>query len=1155
MGKKWFIYLLPAFALLLVITAASGQHRLALATTGDWMPNRSGMYGGTVKTLAFSPTYKTDTTVFAGTYLGGIFRSLDGGEHWQEVNEGLGGWDVIELAVSPNFADDHTLFAGTSGGHLHKSTNSGETWAVAAQGLNDHTTLALAISPGYNKTDQTVFAGSDSNGVFRSTDGGTNWSKVNTGLPSQKIMDLAITSNYTNTPILFAATASDGVFRSDNGGDSWIAVNTGLTLTVIALAVSPNFASDQVLFAATSHTGVFKSDNGGNSWVPVNSGLSALDMKMIELAIAPNYGKDGVQTLYAALDHNGVVKSTNGGASWQAVGATDIDNIQMAALAISPAFATDQTLLAGMGSGRGLYKSTDGGNNWNHTVTGITAAPVTDLIVSPNLVNDNLMFAASYGSGVFRSEDRGGSWKAVNKNLTASIIHVLGISPAFASDRTLFAGTFDGMFRTTDRGDSWQFVEISVDIPEVDVRAIAFSPNFATDHILFAGTDGGLFKSENAGDAWSLIDGGLPMTDRGFPMSVISLGISPNFSQDHVIFAGTDEKGVYRSKDSGASWHPVNMGMGEGQISVLAVSPTYTLDQMLYAAKYSNGTHELYRSTDGGDSWSLVNIPNGWVENMAFSPNYANDGKIYAGTHYSGVYYYDRSDNSWTRLDPETDVDNVQSLAVIQTDVTAVFVGSQGSGVWVHTDNDVPIATPPTTPGPPDCPAAVWNALIYLNGDNDLEHWTADLFNELEQAASNPCVRILALWDRAGIGDTTLYWVQADDRPFDLAPYTTNINKWERGEQDMGNPQTLVNFVTQAHQNFPAAHTFLSLVDHGNGWSPSIPPGPKKYTHAGMSFDDSSGGSYLSTESLADALGAITGGGSNKLDVLFFDACLMGMVENLYPLRNFVRFVIASQNETFSSYPYAKYLNEINSSTTAGALAAHIVEQYDNSLDGYPRTMAAYNLAQMSVTANAVTSFANELRRIASASISQREQINVSFGAVQKFDSNVDLRLTISDTYVDLHHFAQLVMENVDDKDVDNSAQALMTALGGSGQPLVLLNHKAKGVYWRNGEEWNLDNAYGLSIYLPLRTDDFFLRYYGDRELTFARDTAWDEFIRVMVPAVQAPSVPPAVVDERSGPLGLLPTPTATATPTPTITVTPTPDGVKGKAYLPLVDQ
>jgi hypothetical protein len=293
------------------------------------------------------------------------------------------------------------------------------------------------------------------------------------------------------------------------------------------------------------------------------------------------------------------------------------------------------------------------------------------------------------------------------------------------------------------------------------------------------------------------------------------------------------------------------------------------------------------------------------------------------------------------------------------------------------------------------------------------------------------------------------------------------------------------------------------------------------YTHSGMSFDDTSGGAYLTTTNLETAFGTITNNGADPIDVVYYDACMMSMIENLYPLRDFVHYLVASENETFSRYPYNQYLDGIDALTQPSDLASSIVDIYYETLDGYPRTMAAFDLSKIESVAVAVNTLAIEL---GNSLLEYEHEIQISFYASQKFDSNVDLMLTDEDGYVDLYHFAELIQQNIPLQNVQVAAQEVLDVIGPVGANLVLHERHMSGVYWGNGEYWNLDQAHGLSIYLPMGKEDWMQAYYTDDELSFAADTAWNEFIADLILAVEPPIyIPPDDIDpgHRPGPLDL----------------------------------
>ncbi|MGD0997122.1 MAG: hypothetical protein ABR941_02215 [Thermoleophilia bacterium] len=223
----------------------------AFAGPNAW--TTSGTFGGNVYSVAVSPAYATDHTLFAGgTWFGAsdIFKSTSGGTSWTQVITGLPPEaHVNALAVSPAYATDHTVFAGTDLG-VYRSTSGGASWTAVEAGPKVY---SVAVSPAY-ASDHTLFAGGTWFGpscTLKSTSGGASWTTVNTGLPAKDahVSSLAISPDYATDHTVFAAT-NLGVYESTSGGASWTAIDAGLTdLAVNSVVVSPAYATDHTLFA------------------------------------------------------------------------------------------------------------------------------------------------------------------------------------------------------------------------------------------------------------------------------------------------------------------------------------------------------------------------------------------------------------------------------------------------------------------------------------------------------------------------------------------------------------------------------------------------------------------------------------------------------------------------------------------------------------------------------------------------------------------------------------------------------------------------------------------------------------------------------------------------------------------------------------------
>lgn len=373
-----------------------------------------------------------------------------------------------------------------------------------------------------------------------------------------------------------------------------------------------------------------------------------------------------------------------------------------------------------------------------------------------------------------------------------------------------------------------------------------------------------------------------------------------------------------------------------------------------------------------------------------------------------------------------------------------------------------------------------WAFLLYVDGDNNLGPSVRDTVQNLEAVSANPNLTVLVLLDDNDIGDTWRYHVQPGGH------YTDNVNRWFRGELDMSNPQTLSEFITWARGNYPAKHYYLAVADHGRGTS-------------GIAQDETSGNTIITVAELRTALRNATSDGSNPLDVVHYDACLMAMLENAYQIRDYAAYLVASENEGWSLFAYELYAAQVTGDTTPEQLSTIVVDKYHNAVAGLPRTISALDLSQAGATTDAVSDLATALQISLGAN---KYYVTNTRTATQKFDSRHYCEITVDDEYLDLYDFARLIRQNHPDASVKNHAQALMDAVNAL---VVAERHQSGGldeckdefdVVHRN-VYWDLDDAHGVSIYFPPAPgvwgyDD----YTSHVSFRFTVDGQWDEFLQ-----------------------------------------------------------
>ncbi|MEQ8675354.1 MAG: hypothetical protein RLP44_16130 [Aggregatilineales bacterium] len=163
--------------------------------------------------IATTAVITAGETVIAGTN-GAILWSDDHGENWRLVGMASPPPLVTSLALSPNFAEDGTVFAGTAEDGVFVSSDRGEQWIPWNLGLIDLDVDCIAMSPNF-ASDQTLFAGTQS-GIFRSQNGGKTWQETPFPMESAPVLSLAISSNQ-----IIAGTEGNGVYVADEHGQDW----------------------------------------------------------------------------------------------------------------------------------------------------------------------------------------------------------------------------------------------------------------------------------------------------------------------------------------------------------------------------------------------------------------------------------------------------------------------------------------------------------------------------------------------------------------------------------------------------------------------------------------------------------------------------------------------------------------------------------------------------------------------------------------------------------------------------------------------------------------------------------------------------------------------------------------------------------------------
>jgi len=354
-----------------------------------------------------------------------------------------------------------------------------------------------------------------------------------------------------------------------------------------------------------------------------------------------------------------------------------------------------------------------------------------------------------------------------------------------------------------------------------------------------------------------------------------------------------------------------------------------------------------------------------------------------------------------------------------------------------------------------------WTFMVYLDADNNLEEAAIEDMNEMEMIGSDSDINIIVQIDRVPEYDSSngdwsgarRYYIAKD-----ISSYTLNsINVQDLGEVNMGSPNTLQDFIGWGKLNYPAQKYALILWDHGSGIMAGNSPG-------GVCWDDTNGNDYLTLSEIDSVL-------SNpdySVNLLGFDACLMGAVEVHYQFKDDVDVIIGSEElEPGDGYPYNEILNYLkgNPTATPQQLGQQIVLSYDNS---YPWSFDITQAAANAFTTEFTSSLQNFLSDLNTTIDSQKVNIQNAREATLEFDEP---------SYIDLYDFAEKI-QTFSTGAIDTTAQYLMDNITN-----IIIEERHSSA--------NPD-ANGLSIYFP----EFYYSYSSNYESNdFTSDFEWDEFL------------------------------------------------------------
>ncbi len=679
-------------------------------------------------------------TIFVAAATGGLWRTTNNGVTFEPLFDNERTNSIGALAVHPRNPD--VLWVGTGennarnsvswGDGVYKSTDGGASWVNV--GLQDsHHIGDILIDPADPDTVYVAALGhfwgaNEERGVYKTTDGGANWERILFVDTDTGVVDLAMDPQDPAT--LYAATyqvrrdgfsggnpetmtgPGSGIHKTTDGGRTWKALGTGLPRSEkgrIGLAVSPTEPEVVYAIVQTATTvgpprdpdlppsparprrmedgGVFRSEDRGETFRWVNS-TNPRPFYYSQIRVDPN-DADRVYVLGSSMS-----VSEDGGESFETVRMNvHVDHHD---LWINPA-NSDHLVL---GNDGGIYMSYDRGSSWDfldqialgqfyaidvdmrdpyyiyggvqdymswagpsatRNGIGIVTSDWYKVMTGDGFQvridpsDPNIVYAESQGGGLIRHDQRTGQNTRIRPEAPDgeedyrfnwdTPIHISTHDPS-----TLYmAGNV--LLRSPDRGDSWQAISDDLTTftrsrpdfrggePQKIGTASAFAESPLDESLLFVGTDdGNVWRTRDGGASWDDLTEFFPgLTGKRW----VSRIVASRFDADraYTTFDGhrSDDFAphVYMTLDAGETWESIAAGIPDDEPVRVIREDAVNPDLLFVGTEFA-----AYASFDRGGTWLRLmhGMPTVAVADLVVHPR---DGDLVAGTHGRSAYIMD----------------------------------------------------------------------------------------------------------------------------------------------------------------------------------------------------------------------------------------------------------------------------------------------------------------------------------------------------------------------------------------------------------------------------------------------------------------------------------------------------------------------------------
>jgi photosystem II stability/assembly factor-like uncharacterized protein len=664
---------------------------------------------------------------YMGSTGGGVWKTKNGGNSWENISDGYFGGSIGAIAVSSS--DNSVLYSGggevtvrgnvSYGYGVHKSIDGGRSWKHVGLENSKHIPR-IRIHP---KNPDIVYAAvlgdlykpTADRGVYKSINGGDSWEKVLFSNENAGAVDIIMDPE--NPDVLYASTwrvrrtpydfssGGDGsaLWKTTDGGKTWaeISKNEGFpegTLGIIGVTVSPANPERVWTIVESDEGGIYRSDDGGETWENTNSDRSLRQRAWYYSRIyADTKDEDKVYVMNVSYH-----VSSDGGKTFSSHNAPHGDHHDLWIAPENP----ERMIIADDG---GAQVSFDGGDNWStyrnqptsqfYRVTTDNSFPYR--IYGAQQDNSTVRIRSRVDWGTISEDD----WESTAGGESAHI----AIDPE--NNDIVYGGSYGGFLtRKNHQKNQNRSINVWPDNPigyGAEGMKYRFQWNFPVffsphDSKKLYTASNHLHVSSDGGESWEVISPDLTRNDpsklipSGGPITKDNTGVeyyctifaaAESPKEKDLLWVGTDDGLVHVSRDGGNGWVNVTPpDMPEWtMINSIEIDPFSDGGLFVAATSYKLGDYApyLFHTVDYGKTWKK--IVSGIDENhftrvIRADPN--KIGLLYAGTE-SGLYISFNNGASWEPFQENLPIVPITDMKIKEGNL---IVATQGRSFWILDD-------------------------------------------------------------------------------------------------------------------------------------------------------------------------------------------------------------------------------------------------------------------------------------------------------------------------------------------------------------------------------------------------------------------------------------------------------------------------------------